>query len=115
MTSTQAVGAIKRIFNVKKAGHAGTLDPLATGCLPIALGEATKTVSYVMDGVKIYEFTVRWGEETSTDDAEGELIDSSSHRPDEAEIEGLPSSVYRRNHAGSARFFRDQSQWRARL
>ncbi|MCV6600433.1 MAG: tRNA pseudouridine(55) synthase TruB [Cohaesibacter sp.] len=87
MTSTQAVGAIKRIFNVKKAGHAGTLDPLATGCLPIALGEATKTVSYVMDGVKLYEFTVRWGEETSTDDAEGELIDSSAHRPSEEEIE----------------------------
>ena len=87
MTSTQAVGAIKRIFNVKKAGHAGTLDPLATGCLPIAIGEATKTVSYVMDGTKDYEFTVRWGEETSTDDAEGELIDSSAHRPNEDEIE----------------------------
>ena len=87
MTSTQAVGAIKRIFNVKKAGHAGTLDPLATGCLPIAIGEATKTVSFVMDGHKEYEFTVRWGEETSTDDAEGELIDSSAHRPTEAEIE----------------------------
>nr|WP_321464255.1 tRNA pseudouridine(55) synthase TruB [uncultured Cohaesibacter sp.] len=87
MTSTQAVGAIKRIFNVKKAGHAGTLDPLATGCLPIAIGEGTKTVSFVMDGFKEYEFTVRWGEETSTDDAEGELIDSSAHRPNEAEIE----------------------------
>ncbi|SNY90398.1 tRNA pseudouridine55 synthase [Cohaesibacter sp. ES.047] len=87
MTSTQAVGAIKRIFNVKKAGHAGTLDPLATGCLPIAIGEATKTVSFVMDGSKEYEFTVRWGEETATDDAEGELIDSSAHRPTEEEIE----------------------------
>ncbi|MCT4655538.1 MAG: tRNA pseudouridine(55) synthase TruB [Cohaesibacter sp.] len=87
MTSTQAVGAIKRIFNVKKAGHAGTLDPLATGCLPIAIGEATKTVSYVMDGRKLYEFVVRWGEETDTDDAEGELIDSSAHRPSREEIE----------------------------
>lgn len=87
MTSTQAVGAIKRIFNVKKAGHAGTLDPLATGCLPIAIGEATKTVSYVMDGHKEYEFVVRWGEETSTDDAEGELVDSSAERPAEGEIE----------------------------
>ncbi|SFO39012.1 tRNA pseudouridine55 synthase [Cohaesibacter marisflavi] len=87
MTSTQAVGAIKRIFNVKKAGHAGTLDPLASGCLPIAIGEGTKTVSFVMDGYKEYEFTVRWGEETSTDDAEGELIDSSAHRPTEEEIE----------------------------
>ena len=87
MTSTQAVGAIKRIFNVKKAGHAGTLDPLATGCLPIAIGEGTKTVSFVMDGFKEYEFTVRWGEETSTDDAEGELIDSSAHRPSVEDIE----------------------------
>lgn len=87
LTSTQAVGAIKRIFNVKKVGHAGTLDPLATGCLPIAIGEATKTVSYVMDGRKVYEFTVRWGEETSTDDAEGELVDSSAHRPTREEIE----------------------------
>lgn len=87
MTSTQAVGAIKRIFNVKKAGHAGTLDPLATGCLPIALGEATKTVAHVMDGRKVYEFTVRWGEETSTDDAEGELTDSSANRPSKEEIE----------------------------
>ncbi|TLP47292.1 MULTISPECIES: tRNA pseudouridine(55) synthase TruB [Cohaesibacter] len=87
MTSTQAVGAIKRIFNVKKVGHAGTLDPLATGCLPIAIGEATKTVSFVMDGVKEYEFTVRWGEETATDDAEGELTDSSAHRPTEDEID----------------------------
>ncbi|PLW76177.1 tRNA pseudouridine(55) synthase TruB [Cohaesibacter celericrescens] len=92
MTSTQAVGAIKRIFNVKKAGHAGTLDPLATGCLPIAIGEATKTVSYVMDGFKEYEFTVRWGEETSTDDTEGELIDSSAHRPTRSEIEASLAS-----------------------
>ena len=63
MTSTQAVGAIKRLFSCKRAGHAGTLDPLASGCLPIALGEATKTVPFVMDGRKTYSFTVRWGEE----------------------------------------------------
>ena len=68
MTSTQAVGAVRRAFNAQKAGHAGTLDPLATGILPIALGEATKTVPFVMDGRKSYRFTVRWGIETDTDD-----------------------------------------------
>jgi tRNA pseudouridine55 synthase len=74
MTSTQVVGAVRRIFNAQKAGHGGTLDPLATGILPIALGEATKTVPYVMDGTKVYTFTVRWGEETTTDDREGAVI-----------------------------------------
>ena len=69
MTSTQAVGAMKRIFGTPKAGHAGTLDPLASGLLPIALGEATKTVPYVMDGDKLYRFTVRWGASTTTDDS----------------------------------------------
>ena len=73
MTSTQAVGAIKRLFSCKRAGHAGTLDPLASGCLPIALGEATKTVPFVMDGRKTYSFTVRWGEERDTDDADGRV------------------------------------------
>ena len=71
MTSTEAVARVKRLFGAAKAGHAGTLDPLASGCLPIALGEATKTVAFVMDGRKIYRFTVRWGEETTTDDTEG--------------------------------------------
>ena len=74
MTSTQAVGAIKRLFQCKRAGHAGTLDPLASGCLPIALGEATKTVPFVMDGRKVYRFTVRWGEERDTDDADGQVV-----------------------------------------
>ena len=64
MTSTQAVGAVRRAFNAQKAGHSGTLDPLATGILPIALGEATKTVSFAVDGEKAYRFTVRWGAET---------------------------------------------------
>ena len=73
MTSTHAVGVIKRLFTAKRAGHAGTLDPLASGCLPIALGEATKTVPFVMDGRKLYRFTVRWGEERDTDDAEGRV------------------------------------------
>ncbi|MCZ8179778.1 MAG: tRNA pseudouridine(55) synthase TruB [Rhizobium sp.] len=87
--STEAVGKIKWLFNAQKAGHAGTLDPLASGMLPIALGDATKTVPYVMDGRKIYEFTVTWGEERSTDDLEGEVTQSSDKRPDEADIKAL--------------------------
>jgi tRNA pseudouridine55 synthase len=89
MTSTQAVGAIKRLFDAQKAGHAGTLDPLATGILPIALGEATKTVSFAVDGEKEYRFTVRWGAETTTDDAEGPVSASSDKRPTLADIEAL--------------------------
>jgi tRNA pseudouridine55 synthase len=87
--STEAVGKIKWLFNAQKAGHAGTLDPLASGMLPIALGDATKTVPYVMDGRKIYEFTVSWGEERSTDDLEGEVTQSSDKRPSEEEIRAL--------------------------
>ena len=89
MTSTQAVGAIKRLFQCKSAGHAGTLDPLASGCLPIALGEATKTVPFVMDGRKVYSFTVRWGEERDTDDADGTVLTASDRRPARAAIEAL--------------------------
>ncbi|MYZ48017.1 tRNA pseudouridine(55) synthase TruB [Propylenella binzhouense] len=86
MTSTEAVARVKRIFDAQKAGHAGTLDPLASGCLPIALGEATKTVSFVMDGRKVYRFTVRWGAETETDDTEGAVCATSDVRPDPAAI-----------------------------
>ena len=81
-TSTEAVAAVKRLFRAKKAGHAGTLDPLASGVLPVALGEATKTVPFVMDGRKNYRFTVRWGIETDTDDAEGRALKTSEARPD---------------------------------
>jgi tRNA pseudouridine55 synthase len=81
MTSTQAVAAVKRLFSAKRAGHAGTLDPLASGGLPIALGEATKTVPFVMDGRKRYRFMVRWGEERDTDDTEGRLVRASDNRP----------------------------------
>jgi tRNA pseudouridine55 synthase len=81
MTSTHAVSVVKRLFKAKRAGHAGTLDPLASGALPIALGEATKTVPFVMDGRKLYRFTVRWGEERDTDDAEGRVIARSEDRP----------------------------------
>ena len=87
MTSATAVGAVKRRMNAQKAGHAGTLDPLATGVLPIALGEATKTVSYIMDGSKRYSFTVRWGVETETDDSEGAVTSESPVRPGRDEIE----------------------------
>lgn len=87
--STEAVSKIKWLFNAQKAGHAGTLDPLASGMLPIALGDATKTVPYVMDGRKIYEFTVTWGEERSTDDLEGEATQTSDNRPTEEAIRAL--------------------------
>jgi tRNA pseudouridine55 synthase len=89
MTSMQAVSAIKRLFSCKRAGHAGTLDPLASGCLPIALGEATKTVPFVMDGRKVYRFTVRFGEERDTDDADGRVAATSDVRPSRAAIEAL--------------------------
>jgi tRNA pseudouridine55 synthase len=89
MTSTQAVGAAKRLFEAQKAGHAGTLDPLATGMLPIALGEATKTVPFAVDGEKSYRFTVRFGAETDTDDAEGKIVRTSELRPSRGEIEAL--------------------------
>ena len=89
VTSTHAVARIKRIFDARKVGHAGTLDPLATGILPIALGEATKTVSYAVHDDKAYEFTVRWGVETTTDDAEGTLVHESGGRPSVAEIEAV--------------------------
>jgi tRNA pseudouridine55 synthase len=89
MTSTHAVSVVKRLFQAKRAGHAGTLDPLASGLLPIALGEATKTVPFVMDGRKIYRFTVRWGEERDTDDAEGRVTATSDERPTDAAIRAL--------------------------
>jgi tRNA pseudouridine55 synthase len=89
ITSTDAVARVKRLFGAAKAGHAGTLDPLASGCLPIALGEATKTVSFVMDGRKVYRFSIRWGEETATDDTEGAVTERSDVRPDEAAIRGV--------------------------
>ena len=84
--STQAVGKVRRLFGAQKAGHGGTLDPLASGLLPIALGEATKTVPFVMDGRKEYRFTLRFGEARSTEDAEGEVTATSDVRPDDAAI-----------------------------
>ena len=89
MTSTHAVAVVKRLFSAKRAGHAGTLDPLASGGLPIALGEATKTVPFVMDGRKRYRFTVSWGDERDTDDSEGRVVSTSEKRPAAAAIAAL--------------------------
>src|SRR5690348_2454120 len=94
MTSTQAVGAVRRIFDAQKAGHAGTLDPLATGVLAIALGEATKTVPYAMDSQKTYRFTAHWGEARDSDDAEGRVTETSGVRPSREAIEAaIPQFV----------------------
>ncbi|MEM7774655.1 MAG: tRNA pseudouridine(55) synthase TruB [Pseudomonadota bacterium] len=87
MTSTHAVNVVKRLFQARKAGHAGTLDPLATGVLPIAFGEATKTMNFAVDGDKAYRFHVRWGAETATDDSDGEVVETSELMPTLPEIE----------------------------
>ncbi len=86
MSSNAVVGKVLRLTGAAKAGHGGTLDPLATGVLPIALGEATKTVSYIMGGTKTYDFTIRWGEARNTDDAEGKVTQTSDVRPGTDEI-----------------------------
>jgi tRNA pseudouridine55 synthase len=92
ITSTQAVNKVKRALDAQKAGHGGTLDPLATGILPIALGAATKTVPYVMDGTKLYHFTIRFGEARDTDDAEGAVTGTSEARPTDEQIKAaLPA------------------------
>jgi tRNA pseudouridine55 synthase len=87
MTSTRAVSELKRLYQAKKAGHAGTLDPLASGILPIAFGEATKTVPFVQDGEKSYDFVITWGTETDTDDADGRATATSERRPERGQIE----------------------------
>jgi tRNA pseudouridine55 synthase len=91
-TSTACVASVKRLFDAQKVGHAGTLDPLASGALPIALGDATKTVPFVQDGAKHYRFTVHWGADTDSDDADGTVTATSDIRPTRAEIEAaLPA------------------------
>ncbi len=92
MSSSAVVGKVRWLTQAAKAGHGGTLDPLATGILPIALGEATKTVSYVMDGTKVYQFTLRFGEATATDDTEGEVVKTSDVRPSDEDIEAALST-----------------------
>ncbi len=89
MTSTDAVGKAKRLFDAAKAGHAGTLDPLASGILPIAFGEATKTVAHTQDASKLYRFTIRWGEARDTEDAEGRVTETSPVRPDVTDIDAV--------------------------
>ncbi len=86
MTSTDVVNRVRRGFDAQKAGHGGTLDPLATGVLPVAFGAATKTVPYVMDGAKLYHFTLRWGEARDTDDADGAVTATSPVRPDDGAV-----------------------------
>ena len=86
MGSTKVVGKCRYLTKAQKVGHAGTLDPLATGVLPIAFGEATKTISYIMDAKKTYQFTVTWGEERTTDDLEGEVTNISDRRPTRQDI-----------------------------
>jgi len=97
ITSTQVVGILKRLFDAQKVGHGGTLDPLADGILPIAFGEATKTVQWAMDADKEYVFTIAWGTSTNTLDAEGEVIASSDSRPDrdviETALEGFEGEI----------------------
>ncbi len=93
-TSTHAVSRVRRAFNAQKAGHAGTLDPLATGILPIALGEATKTVPFLVEADKAYRFTIEWGATTATFDREGEVTDRSDVRPTREQVEAaLPAFV----------------------
>jgi tRNA pseudouridine55 synthase len=92
--STQAVGRVRRVFNAQKAGHAGTLDPLATGILPIALGEATKTVPFLIDADKTYRFTIAWGVETASFDREGTVTATSDARPTPAAVQAaLPAFI----------------------
>ena len=100
----------------EKAGHGGTLDPLASGLLPIALGEATKTVSWAMDGQKTYRFTVRWGEERTTDDREGEVSATSGERPvDRRRSKSILAALHRRHSADSAGLLGHQGRRRAGL
>ncbi len=88
ITSTQTVAIVRRVFDAQKAGHAGTLDPMATGVLAVALGEATKTVPFAMEAEKTYRFTARWGEARDSDDAEGRVTATSDVRPRREQIEG---------------------------
>ena len=99
-TSSQVVSRVRSVLRLRKAGHAGTLDPIAPGLLPVALGEATKTIPFLVEGVKTYEFVVQWGEARDTDDSEGLVIRRSNVRPKEAEIRpalgGFQGEIFQR-------------------
>ena len=115
LTSTDVVNRVRRGLDAQKAGHGGTLDPLATGVLPIALGAATKTVPYVMDGTKLYRFTLRFGEARDTDDAEGKVSATSRRPPDKRADLRRAAAVLRRHHASAADLLRGEGGRRARL
>jgi tRNA pseudouridine55 synthase len=115
MGSTEAVSRIRRLFDAQKAGHAGTLDPLASGILPIALGEATKTVPFMMEAQKVYRFTVNWGVTTDSLDREGEIIARSDVRPSLEQVTGRPARLRRRDRPGPARLLGHQGRRPARL
>src|SRR6476659_2227864 len=94
VTSTHVVALVRRVFDAQKAGHAGTLDPMATGVLAVALGEATKTVPFAMEAEKTYRFTAHWGEARDSDDADGRVTATSNVRPSPEQIEAvLPQFV----------------------
>ena len=114
-TSAAVVAKAKWALDAAKAGHAGTLDPAATGLLAIAFGEATKTVPFIADARKAYRFTVRWGAATSTDDAEGAVLATSDARPDAAAIARSAPRIHRRHPAGPAADLRGQGRRRPRL
>ena len=115
LTSTDVVNRVRRAFDAQKAGHGGTLDPLATGVLPIAFGAATKTVPYVMDGTKLYRFTLRFGEARDTDDADGKVTATSAVRPTDEQIRAALPDFTRRHHAGPAGLLGGEGRRRARL
>ena len=115
MGSTDAVSKVKWLFQADKAGHAGTLDPLASGMLPIALGEATKTVPYVMDGAKVYRFTIAWGEERSTDDLEGPVTRTLRPAAGRGRDPCAAAQIYRHHHADAAAILGRQDRRRPRL
>ena len=113
--STQAVGRVRRVFDAQKAGHAGTLDPLATGILPIALGEATKTVPFLMDADKAYRFTIAWGATTASFDREGEITATLRRAPAARGGRRGPEGLRRRDRADPAGLFGHQGRRRAGL
>ena len=115
LTSTDVVNRVRRWFDAQKAGHGGTLDPLATGLLPVAFGSATKTVPYVMDGTKVYRFTLKFGEARDTDDADGAVIETAGTPPRRRRHRRSAAGLHRRHHADSADLFGDQGGRRACL
>ncbi len=115
VTSTDVVGVVRRVFDAQKAGHAGTLDPMATGVLAVALGEATKTVPYAMESEKTYRFMACWGEGRDSDDAEGNVTATSPVRPNSGPDRGRPAALCGGHHPGAALLFRHQGPGRAGL